>query len=89
MPLCLAITPFPDHPPVFPYPQTSGSSLQRQHLLFEFKVVETTPADATKTQLQIRRYADKYRNDTQPIWLIGVEFCKDARKVFAFEVERG
>ena len=52
-------------------------------------MVETTPADATKTQLKIRRYADKYRNDTQPIWLIGVEFSKDARKMFAFEVERG
>ena len=57
--------------------------------LFEFKVVEMTPAGAAMAQLKSRRYADKYRSLGQPIWLIGVEFSKDTRNVVAFEVERG
>ena len=57
--------------------------------LFEFKVVEMTPAGAAMAQLKSRRYADKYRIRDQPIWLIAVEFSKDTRNVVAFEVERG
>ena len=57
--------------------------------LFEFKVVEMTPAGAAMAQLKSRRYTDKYRSPDQPIWLIAVEFSKDTRNVVAFEVERG
>ena len=57
--------------------------------LFEFKVVEMSPAGAAMAQLKHRRYADKYRSLGQPIWLVGVEFSKDARNVVGFEVERG
>ena len=56
--------------------------------LFEFKVVELTPADAAMAQLKERRYADKYRDLGQPIHLIAVEFSKDTRNVAAFQVER-
>ena len=56
--------------------------------LFEFKVVEMASAGAAMTQLQERRYADKYRALGQPIYLIGVEFSKDERNIVAFEVER-
>ena len=55
--------------------------------LFEFKVVEMASAGAAMAQLQERRYADKYRALGQPIYLIGVEFSKDARNIAAFEVE--
>ena len=57
--------------------------------LFEFKVVEMTPAGAAMAQLKSRRYADKYRSRDQPISLIAVEFSKDTRNVVVFEVERG
>ena len=56
--------------------------------LFEFKVVEMTPAGAAMAQLKERRYADRYRDLGQPIHLIAVEFSRDARNVAAFQVER-
>ena len=56
--------------------------------LFEFKVVELASAGAAMAQLQQRRYADKYRALGQPMYLIAVEFSKDARNLAAFDVER-
>ena len=56
--------------------------------LFEFKVVELAPQGAAMTQLKSSRYADKYRDLGQPIYLIAVEFSKDARNLAAFEVGR-
>ena len=56
--------------------------------LFEFKVVEMAGAGAAMAQLKERRYADKYRALSQPIYLIAVEFSKDTRNLAAFEVER-
>ena len=56
--------------------------------LFEFKVVDTAPEGAAMEQLKRRRYADKYRAFGQPIWLVGVEFSREARNLAAFEVER-
>ena len=55
--------------------------------LFEFKVVELASAGAAMGQLKERRYADKYRALSQPIYLIAVEFSKDERNVAAFDVE--
>ena len=56
--------------------------------LFEFKVVELAPAGSALAQLRERRYADKYRGSGDPIYLIAVEFSRDARNVTAFDVER-
>ena len=39
-------------------------------------------------QLKDRRYADKYRGLGQPIWLIAVEFSKDARNLTSLDVDR-
>lgn len=58
-----------------------------QVFLFEFKVVELTPAGAALAQIKSRGYADKYRARSEPIHLIGVEFSKDSRNIVAFEVE--
>ena len=56
--------------------------------LFEFKVVESTPAGSAMAQLKDRHYADKYRGRGQPIHLIAVEFSRQARNLASFEVER-
>ena len=56
--------------------------------LFEFKVVELAPAGSAMAQLKEKCYADKYRGSSEPLYLIAVEFSKDARNVVAFEVER-
>ena len=53
--------------------------------LFEFKVVELAPEGAAMTQLRERRYADKYRDTGQPIYLIAVEFSRESRNLAAFE----
>ncbi len=56
--------------------------------LFEFKAVESEPTGAAMAQLKEKRYADKYRGSGQPIWLVAVEFGKDARNLASFDVER-
>lgn len=53
--------------------------------LFEFKVVERSSPGSAMTQLQQRRYADKYRDSKQPIHLIAVEFSSETRNIVAFE----
>ena len=60
-----------------------------QVYLFEFKVVEMTPAGAPLAQLQDRDYAAKYRHLGEPIHLIGVEFSRQTRNVTAFAVAPG
>ena len=55
--------------------------------IFEFKVVELTPAGKALQQIKDKQYADKYKGSGQPIYLIGVEFSKDSRNIVAFEVE--
>ncbi len=55
--------------------------------IFEFKVVELTPKGEAMQQLKERRYADKYRHLNQPIYLIGVDFCKVDRNIVGFEAE--
>lgn len=55
--------------------------------IFEFKVVELTPKGEAMQQLKERRYADKYRHLNQPIYLIGVDFCRVDRNIVGFAVE--
>jgi hypothetical protein len=65
--------------------------------LFEFKVVELLPNGAALQQLKDKRYAEKYTDgrptdgrptDGRPVFLIGVEFSREARNVVGFEVEQ-
>ena len=56
---------------------------------FEFKVLESSPPGAAMEHLKARGYADKYRHRGEAIWLVAVEFSKEARNLAAFEVERG
>ena len=60
----------------------------RHVYLLEFKVVESAPEGAAMAQLEERRYADKYRALGEPIFLIGVEFSREARNLVSFEVKR-
>ncbi len=55
--------------------------------LFEFKVVEETPAGKAIQQIRDMGYADKYRSLGLPIHLIGVEFSKTERNIVDFDVE--
>jgi len=54
--------------------------------LFEFKVAEMAPAGSALAQLQEQDYAAKYRDRSEPIHLVGVEFSRATRNVTAFEV---
>ena len=47
--------------------------------VFELKVGE--PADAAFTQIREKGYADPYRASGKPIWLIGLSFDRDTRKL--------
>ncbi len=55
--------------------------------LFEFKVVEIVPDGRALKQIQIKNYADKYRQYNEPIYLIGVEFSRESRNIVGFEIE--
>lgn len=59
-----------------------------QVYIFEFKVVELVPEDRALQQIKDKGYADKYRSEGLPIYLIGVEFSKDERNIAGFEVEQ-
>ena len=54
----------------------------------EFKLVELTPQGSAMGQLKERGYADKYRGSNRPVWLIGIEFSREARNIAGFDVER-
>ena len=45
------------------------------------------PQGNAMAQLKTKNYAAKYLAEGQPIYLIGVEFSKEARNIVAFEVE--
>ena len=55
--------------------------------LFEFKVVELEPEGRALEQIKARGYADKYRAEAGPIYLIGVEFSREQRALVGFAVE--
>jgi len=59
-----------------------------QVYLFEFKVVEDSPAGGALAQIKARDYAAKYRSRGEPIHLVGVEFSRQSRNIVGFEVER-
>jgi hypothetical protein len=58
-----------------------------QIYIIEFKVVETAPEGKAMAQLKARNYAEKYQAHQQSIYLIGVEFSKEAKGLVGFEVE--
>ena len=58
-----------------------------QVFLFEFKVVEMTPAGQALQQIKDMAYADKYKARGEPIHLIGVAFSKASRNIVEFAVE--
>jgi hypothetical protein len=57
--------------------------------IFEFKVVDidTTPGTALE-QIKQKGYADKYRANSCEIYLVGVEFDRNARNIVRFEWEK-
>ena len=55
--------------------------------IFEFKVVELSPTGAALQQIKNKCYADKYRGQGLPIYLVGVEFSRNTRNVVGMDVE--
>jgi hypothetical protein len=55
--------------------------------LFEFKVVEMVSEGKALKQLQVKEYAEKYRQQGEPIHLLGVEFSRESRNIVGFEFE--
>jgi hypothetical protein len=58
--------------------------------IFEFKVtdLDQTPGSALE-QIKRKGYADKYRAESEAVYLIGVEFERGERNIVGFEWERG
>ena len=54
--------------------------------VFELKVGE--PVDAAFAQLREKGYADPYRASGKPIWLIGLSFDRESRKLVDCTAER-
>ena len=55
--------------------------------LFEFKVLERSGAGAAMAQLKERGYADKYRHQTEKVYLVAVEFSEKERNIASLEAE--
>ncbi len=54
----------------------------------EFKRIDgDAPTGEAITQLRQRGYANKYRADGRPIWLLGVEFSSATRDVVGWDVQ--
>ena len=54
--------------------------------VFEFKVVDGEATGAALKQIKDKAYADKFKGQGKPVYLIGVEFSKATRNVVAVEV---
>ncbi|MCX7692328.1 MAG: ATP-binding protein [Tepidimonas taiwanensis] len=55
-------------------------------VVIEFKRVEgTTPTAEAIAQLKAKGYADKYRADGRPVYLLGVEFSADVRNIVGWD----
>jgi Protein of unknown function (DUF1703)./Predicted AAA-ATPase. len=57
-------------------------------VIIEFKRIEgDAPTGEALAQLRARGYADPYRADGRPIWLLGVEFSSSKRNLVGWEIE--
>jgi hypothetical protein len=57
-------------------------------VIMEFKRIDgDAPTGEAMAQLRQRGYADKYRADGRPIWLLGVEFSSATRNVVGWDVQ--
>ena len=57
--------------------------------IFEFKVIELTNSQGKAIdQIKTKKYHEKYINDSDEIYLIGVEFSRETRNIVNFEWER-
>ncbi len=61
--------------------------LPQATIIIEFKRIDgDQPTGEAMAQLRAKAYADKYRADGRPIWLLGVEFGSATRNVVGWEV---
>ncbi|MFZ2959575.1 MAG: AAA family ATPase [Candidatus Ozemobacteraceae bacterium] len=62
--------------------------LDHRTFIFEFKVVELTPAGKPLVQLKKMKYHEKYVTPGTDIFLIGIEFSKVDRNLVSYEYEK-
>ena len=59
-------------------------------VVIEFKRIDgDAPTGEALAQLRARRYAEKYRADGRPVWLLGVELSSATRNIVGWEVAVG
>jgi len=63
-------------------------TLDHRIFIFEFKVVELTPAGKPLVQLKKKRYHEKYAPPGNEIFLVGIEFSKTDRNIVSYEYEK-
>jgi hypothetical protein len=56
--------------------------------LFEFKILENHSTGSALRQIKEQRYADKYKNERNEIFLIGIEFNAEERNIQHFDWEK-
>lgn len=62
--------------------------LEKAILVIEFKRIDgETPTGEALAQLKAKAYADKYRADGRPVYLLAIEFSSSRRNIVAFTVE--
>ncbi len=61
--------------------------LEGKVFIFEFKLSEKATGNALK-QIKERRYWEKFQEDTEYIYLIGIEFSRKKRNIIGYEWEK-
>ncbi len=64
-----------------------SAKLEGKVFIFEFKLSEKATGNALK-QIKERRYWEKYQEDAENIYLIGIEFSRENRNIIGYEWEK-
>lgn len=62
--------------------------IARKVFVFEFKVIELTGNGSALAQIKERKYFEKYLNESNEVYLVGVEFSRNNRNIENIEFEK-
>jgi hypothetical protein len=67
---------------------TSPYTYKKQVYIFEFKVLESDKGNGSAMQqIKDKNYAAKYKNDSNQVFLVGIEFSRIQRNIIGFKWE--